>query len=67
MNKDLSQHIPASDSAPCTIHYARVRPYSRTRRQQKHQLLLTFMNHTRKQRTAPVKPGLLHLLMSVFI
>ena len=42
-----------------------------TRRQQKHDLLLTFMANTHtpynKQRTAPVRPTLLKTLLSLFL
>jgi hypothetical protein len=44
-----------------------------SRRQQKHELLLTFMTHSNSpkrkstNRKAPVKPTLLHTLLSLFI
>ena len=39
-----------------------------TRRQKKHDMLVTFMAnaHTQKRRTAPVRPKLLTTLLSIF-
>ncbi len=67
-----SEAQPGTDPQPLGVYYTPGR-HSPSRRQRKHELLLTFINHTntppRKNtsRKAPVKPTLLHTLLSLFV
>lgn len=60
-----------TDAQPSGIYYTR--PGSTTtRRQEKHEMLLTFMKHAhtpkrKPRRTAPIKPTLLRSLLSIFL
>lgn len=68
MNTHAEQTI--NEAQPHAIHYTQGRQ-SATRRQQKHELWLTFVNNTstpkRKHnpKQAPTKPSLLHSLLSI--
>ena len=68
MIHDYSELQLSTDTQPAGIYYTPA-ANSRTRRQQKHDMLLTFFRHAntpkRKRRTAPVKPTLLHTLLSM--
>jgi len=72
MEQNYSDMELASDIQPTGVYYTPA-SHRATRRQQKHELLLTFMKHAntpppkRKHRTAPVKPTLLHTLLSLFV
>ncbi len=69
MKQDYSDLQLSGDAQPSAVYYTEGRNNA-SRRQQKRQLLLTFINHTttpkrKRNRTAPVKPSLLHTLLAM--
>lgn len=71
MEHNYSELQLTTDTQPTGIYYTRVRSAT-TRRQQKHEMLVTFMKHAnnpkrKPRKTAPVKPTLLHTLLSLFL
>ena len=71
MERNYTDLQHTTDSQPTGVYYTRAGS-SVTRRQQKHDMLLTFMKHAntpkrKPKRTAPVKPTLLHSLLSIFL
>jgi len=70
MEQNYSELQLSSDTTPSGVYYTPGR-HTPTRRQHKRELLLTFITHTntpkRKRKTAPVKPTLLHSLLSLLL
>jgi len=72
MQPDYTNYMMPVNDMPKAVHYARYRA-APTRRQRKHDMLLTFItcaNTPRKKkqhRTAPIKPSLMRSLVSLFV
>ncbi len=71
MQPDYTNYMMPVNDMPKAVHYARYRP-SPTRRQQKHDMLLTFFTcaakpRKKQHRTAPIKPSLMRSLVSFFV
>lgn len=72
MQQDYTNYMMPVNDMPTAVHYARYRE-APTRRQQKHDMLLTFITSANKprkkqtRRTAPVKPSLMRSLVSLFV
>jgi hypothetical protein len=69
MTHDFTELLLSTDPTPTGV-YVSPATQSRTRREQKHDMLLTFYRHAgtprRKRKTAPVKPTLLSTLLSLW-
>jgi len=72
MIQDYTEHLLHTDTQPLRVHYAQGSSRA-SRRQEKRQLLLTFIIHIntpkrkRYGKPAPVKPTLLRSLLSLFV
>jgi hypothetical protein len=72
MTQDYTEHLLQTDTKPLQVHYAEGSTRA-SRRQDKRQLLLTFITHVntpkrkRYGKPAPVKPNLLRTLLSLFV